>query len=228
MKASPRKGRSRKRRRKRSSGWGFGRIHKGRQIAAGLAVLGVLAILLWIEVSPRRPDDLCAIFDQNRSWYRATRRSREDWGIPEAVQLAVIRQESGFRARARPARRRFLWIFPGSRPSSAFGYGQVLQSTWEGYRNSTRRPEAQRDDFADVAHFIGWYGNHIHRRTGIAKDDAYNLYLAYHEGPSGFLRGNHRNKAWLLATARRVSSWAQRYQHQYDSCRDDLGRWWRF
>ena len=89
-------------------------------------------------------------------------------------------------------------------------------------------PNRPSDDFADVMHFIGWYGDQIHRETGIARDDAYHLYLAYHEGPAGFRRGSHRSKAWLLDTARRVDGWAERYRGQYETCRDDLGRWWRF
>lgn len=205
------------------------RFRKARSRAL-LVVAGaiLLWLLTWTDGPPRQPDDLCSIFDQRRSWYKAAKRSREEWGVPEALLLSVVRQESGFRARVRPPRRRFLWIFPGSRPSSAFGYGQVVRSTWDGYRRDTGHGRAERDDFADVMHFIGWYGDQIHRQTGIAKDDAYHLYLAYHEGPTGFLRGSHRSKAWLLDTARRVATWTERYQRQYDGCREDLGRWWRF
>jgi hypothetical protein len=117
--------------------------------------------------------------------------------VPEAVQLAVIYKESSFRHDAKPPRTRFLWIFPGPRPSSAYGYGQVLDGTWAIYRRRTGNGGADRDDFGDVTDFIGWYGEQIRRRTGIEKDDAYHVYLAYHEGPGGFARGTHRNKKWL-------------------------------
>lgn len=197
--------------------------------------LGALAFLLAAyalasscRAPPENPRDLCSVFAEKRSWYRAAKRSFEEWGVPEAVQMAIIFQESSFRRRVRPPRRRFLWIFPGPRPSSAYGYGQVVEGTWISYLESTGRRHAQRDDFTDVAHFVGWYGDHIHQATGLAKDDALGLYLAYHEGPRGFLLGRHRGKPWLVEAARQVERRAARYQEQYDGCRERLERWWIF
>lgn len=179
---------------------------------------------------PSRPNDACEIFSEKRSWYRATKRSYEKWGVPEAVQLAVVHRESSFRHDARPPRSRILWFFPGPRPSSAYGYGQVVDHTWAVYQRRTGKRGADRDDFGDVADFIGWYGDHIHRRTGIEKDDAYHLYLAYHEGPGGYLRGTHQRKKWLLSVARKVERRAARYEAQYGRCRErlDRRRFWIF
>jgi len=173
---------------------------------------------------PSDPDNLCSIFRQRTGWYRASRASAERWGVPEAVQLAIIHQESRFVADARPPRGRFLWIFPGSRPSSAYGYGQILDGTWDEYRRSVGRSGASRDDFGDVVDFIGWYGNTAHRRAGIARNDAGALYLAYHEGIGGYSRGSHTEKAWLLPVAWKVDARAGRYQTQYDGCRKSLER----
>lgn len=177
---------------------------------------------------PRNPDNICSIFEQHRSWYRGAVRSRERWGVPESVQLALIHQESSFRANARPPRSRILWIFPGPRPSSAYGYGQVLNSTWKIYIRQTGNRGADRNDFSDVTDFIGWYANRITRRTGIPHDDTRLLYLAYHEGPGGFVRGSHLRKDWLLQTSREVEKRALRYQAQFERCRDSLAkhRWW--
>jgi hypothetical protein len=165
---------------------------------------------------------LCEIFSEKSEWHRAARRSFERWGVPESVQLAVVHQESRFRADARPDWRWALWIFPLGRPSSAYGYGQVKDGTWADYTRATDRRGAQRDDFADVVDFIGWYGDLIHRRTGVEKDDAYHLYLAYHEGPGGFTRGSHRGKPWLLEVARKVEARARLYLGQYLGCRERL------
>lgn len=176
------------------------------------------------ESPPKNPNDVCDIFTEKRAWYGAARRSFERWGVPEAVQLAVIYQESSFRAGVRPPRRKILWILPGPRLSSAYGYAQVLDVTWEDYTESTDRPGAKRHDFGDAVDFVGWYGTEIHRQTGIAKDDAYGLYLAYHEGPAGFSRGSHQAKPWLLEVARRVESRAQSYQRQYAGCQAHLAR----
>lgn len=167
---------------------------------------------------PSEVDDLCAIFAEKGSWRAATRRSFERWGIPESVQLAIVHQESRFRAGARPDWRWVLWVIPAGRASSAYGYGQVKDGTWRDYVRATGNRGADRKDFADVADFIGWYGDLIHRRIGVAKDDAYHLYLAYHEGPGGFSRGSHREKPWLLGVARKVDDRARRYQIQHSTC----------
>ncbi len=190
-----------------------------------LAVVGLVALVLWwLERPPRNPDNICAIFAEKPGWYASSRRSFERWGVPEAVQLAIIYQESSFRARARPPRRKILRIIPWRRPSSAYGYAQVLDSTWGQFRHDTGRASAARSRFEDVAQFVGWYGEEIRRLTGIAKDDSYCLYLAYHDGPNGYLRGSHNSKLWLLEVARKVESRARAYQRQYDACEDRL--WW--
>lgn len=182
------------------------------------------AVVWWIERPPGDPHDLCAIFAEKRGWYQSARASNARWGVPEAVQLAVIFHESSFRARARPPRRRFLWILPGRRPSTAYGYAQALDGTWAQFVEDTGRPDAARTRFDDVAHFVGWYGTEIERLTGIARDDPYRLYLAYHEGPGGYLRASYKAKPWLLEVAKKVESRARAYQRQYDGCRDRL--WW--
>ena len=41
--------------------------------------------------------------------------------------------------------------------SSAYGYAQALEGTWDDYRKDTGRRGADRDDFADSSDFIGWY-----------------------------------------------------------------------
>jgi hypothetical protein len=196
--------------------------------------LGALSVLLGLSLAlpwvgcvtspPSEPDDLCSIFGEKRSWFRSAERSYDRWGVPASVQLAIIHQESSFRATARPPRGRFLWIFPGSRPSSAYGYGQVIDETWRRYEDRAGRPGADRDDFGDVSDFIGWYGDHIHHQTGIQKHEAGRLYMAYHEGPAGFRRGSHQGKQWLQRVARKVDSRAARYQGQYDVCRERLAK----
>ncbi len=103
--------------------------------------------------------------------------------------------------------------------SSAYGYAQALDGTWDDYRAATGRRGADRDDFADASDFIGWYMNEAARVNGLAPHDAYNQYLAYHEGKAGFARGTYKAKAWLPAVARDVESWAVVYQTQLQTCR---------
>lgn len=209
----------------------FAKRYRRRWLVAGavLLVWWVGHLLTRPPPPPCHPENLCAIFMERPGWYRSSRRAFEAWGVPEAVQMAVIHHESGFRARARPPRRRFLWILPGRRLSTAYGYAQVLDLTWRQYQRQAERPDARRDDFDDVTHFVAWYGRELHRLTGIPRDDTFRLYLAYHEGPNGYLEGRHRGKPWLLAVARQVDARASRYQRQLDGCRDQLHGplpWW--
>ena len=185
-----------------------------------------MGIIWLIERPPSNPRDICAIFAEKRGWYRSAQASYEKWGVPESVQLAVLFQESSFRARARPPRRKFLWILPGRRPTTAYGYAQVLDGTWEEFVREADRPDAARYRFDYATQFVGWYGTEIERLTGIPRDDPYRLYLAYHEGPGGYLRGSHNKKAWLLKVARRVETRARTYQRQYDGCKDRLFWLW--
>lgn len=171
---------------------------------------------------PRDIHNSCAIFDQRPGWYDAAKASERRWGTPVSVQLAIIHQESRFEAKAKPRRRRILGFIPGPRPSSAYGYAQALESTWDMYRKSTGNWGARRASFADAADFVGWYTAKTSRATGVSKRDTYNLYLAYHEGDGGFRRGTHKRKKWLLTTARRVSDLAARYNAQLARCEPQL------
>ena len=154
-----------------------------------------------------------------------SRESAARWGVPEAVQIAIIHQESRFVAGARPPRKRFLWIFPGARPSSAYGYGQI--PGWNLGRLPAERGPARGPLGTILATWSTSSAGTATAPTGaraIAKDDAGSLYLAYHEGIGGFTRGTHTGKAWLLAVARKVSRRSALYQKQYDACRESLSR----
>lgn len=197
-----------------------------------LAVLLALALLAGCASRPpSNPDDICAIFREKdgwfEDWYEDARRAEDAWKIGIPVMMATMHQESRFQARARPPRKRILWIIPWKRPSTAFGYAQVLDTTWDGYRKATGNRGADRDDFGDAIDFVGWYHDTSARKLGIRRDDTYNLYLAYHEGHGGWSRGTYKGKGWLTGVARKVESRAKTYQGQLNGCRKELeGPWW--
>ncbi len=163
-----------------------------------------------LSTAPRQAANVCSLFEDERAWFRAAEQSQRRWDIPVGVSMAFIYQESGFRARARPARTRILGVIPGPRPSDAFGYAQALDSTWDDYRESTGNRLARRSNFAHAVDFVGWYNANSVRRNAIARDDARNLYLAYHEGNTGFARGSYADKPWLLEIADTVQRNAHR------------------
>lgn len=171
---------------------------------------------------PTNIDNVCRIFDDKKGWYEDAKTAQKSWGTPIPVLMAIVHQESGFRARAKPPRKRILGFIPGPRPSDSYGYSQALQSTWQAYKRSAGRYGADRDDFGDAMDFVGWYNHQSYRRNGIARDDAYRLYLAYHEGQGGYERGSYRSKPWLQAVARKVSDRALRYKAQLAGCQERL------
>jgi hypothetical protein len=150
-------------------------------------------------------------------------KTEQTWGVPVAVQLATISRESSFVYNARPTKRIGSGIFSRNvARSSAYGYSQALDGTWEGYLKGTGKSRADRGSFADASDFIGWYMNSNSRKNGVALGDAYNQYLAYHEGQTGFARGSYRSKSWLPGVARDVQAWAILYDQQLARC--PLGR----
>lgn len=171
---------------------------------------------------PSHPENMCTIFEEFPDWYTATKATQEKWGVPVSVQMAIMYHESAFKKEARPPRRTILGIFPGSRPTTAYSYAQVVDGSWDDYRKSTGRWSAKRDDFADAADFVGWYCYQSRRKLGISYDDAYGQYLAYHEGWGGYARGTYNSQAWLIRYSQRVQSRATLYDFQLGQCQTAL------
>ena len=171
---------------------------------------------------PDNIDNICDIFSEQRSWYKAANKSAKRWGTTVPVIMSVIHQESSFKAKAKPPRTKILWVFPGPRPASAKGYAQAIDGTWDTYRRSTGRWSADRADFKDATDFIGWYIDQSASKNGIEKTDAQNLYLSYHEGQGGFAKGTHQGKPWLLKVAKKVDARAKTFDQQLTGCERKL------
>ncbi len=168
--------------------------------------------------APRAQDDACALFAERPGWREAVERAELRWGAPKELQLAIIWRESSFRAAVRPPKEYALGVIPVGRPSSAFGYAQAIDGTWDWYRRETGNDDADRTDFEDAADFVSWYVYKTIRSNAIHPFDAYNHYLAYHEGHTGYRRGSWREKAWLKRAARQVAEQAARYRGQIGRC----------
>lgn len=168
--------------------------------------------------APRNLDDACAILKQRPEYLRAFRATERKWGVPVHVQMATIHQESRFISDARTPLRYTLGVIPMGRQSSAFGYSQALDGTWQEYKSEERIGFARRDRIRDATDFMGWYMNKSRERNGIPLTDARNQYLAYHEGHTGFARGSYNSKAWLLRVADDVAVRAALYERQLVRC----------
>ena len=168
--------------------------------------------------APRNLDDACSIVNQRPQYLRAMERSQRRWGVPVQVQMATIYHESRFVGNARTPVQYALGVIPLGRQSSAYGFSQALDGTWEEYQRQTGNRRARRDDIDDATDFIGWYMAQSTEDLGIAPHDARNQYLAYHEGRTGFKRGSYRSKSWLLRVSNEVAARADSYQAQLIGC----------
>ena len=191
-----------------------------------LAVLGYVLLSGCISSQPTDIDNICSMFKEKRNWYSSAQSAKKRWGIPIAVNMAVIYQESSFKARARPDRSKILWVLPGRRLSSAYGYAQALDSTWDDYKKFSGNKNASRKSFNDAIDFVGWYNSNSRRINNIDYYDARNFYLAYHEGNSGFARQSYRSKEWLINVANRVQRNSEIFSSQLKSCRNELSKSW--
>lgn len=167
---------------------------------------------------PTDSDNICSVFEEKPKWLKHARKSESRWGTPIHVQMAIMYQESRYVSDARPGRKKILWVIPGPRKSSAFGFAQVKDETWDWYRKETGNRGADRDKFKDAIDFIGWYTQVSQQRLGISKWDPRNQYLAYHEGHGGYERGSYRAKQWLLDVASRVDTNARNWGVQLKQC----------
>ncbi len=146
------------------------------------------------------------------------RTTQRKWGVPVYVQMATIHQESKFIGNARTPHQFALGIIPMGRQSSAYGYSQALDGTWEEYQKEQRQRGARRDRIDDATDFMGWYMTGTYERLGVPLSDARNQYLAYHEGRTGFARQSYQDKPWLMDVAQNVAERAEMYQFQLASC----------
>ena len=167
---------------------------------------------------PSNQENACQIIKFRNSWIRAINKTYKKYGISAGMQLSFILTESNFRPRAKTSRKYFLGLLPSGRLSSAFGYAQVIDSTWEWYQKSSGNRFSSRTSFADSVDFIGWYANQSESKLGISKSDVYNQYLAYHQGHKGFSLGKFKDKPNLINAAKTTEKNAKKFNRQLRHC----------
>ncbi|MGB0439849.1 MAG: lytic transglycosylase, partial [Paracoccaceae bacterium] len=155
--------------------------------------------------APRSLDNACMILQQRPDFAPAFRAAERRWGVPVHVQMATLYQESKFIADARTPLRYALGVIPVGRQSSAYGYAQALDGTWDEYRKAEGRRGARRDNIRDATDFMGWYMSKSQDVLNISLSNARAQYLAYHEGRTGYRRGTYKRKGWLLRVSKEVA-----------------------
>lgn len=110
-------------------------------------------------------------------------------GIPEPTVIAMIEMECGFRDKARPMKN-------GKLLSSAVGFSQMTDTTFERYKKDRPNPKADRENPFDGIDMMAWYCRQCIKDVEalkpeskylISPGDTENLYLAYSLGPTGYL-----------------------------------------
>lgn len=181
------------------------------------------AVFTGCASQPSDINNACTIFHENggwfNNWYKQTKKVEKEYGVPVSVIMATIWKESAFKARAKPPRKKLLGLIPWKRPSNAYGYPQALKSTWNWYKEDTGRGGADRNDFADAAHFVGWYYYQSYKRNGIARNDAYHLYLSYYAGHGGYAKGTWKSNKHMKSAAARMASMEKIYRTQISRCK---------
>jgi hypothetical protein len=176
---------------------------------------------------PKQPDDLCKIFFEKDDWYDAAVDMKDKYGVPIHVPMAMMYQESSFKAEAKPPKDYIMFgLIPWGRVSSAYGYSQAKTMTWYDYIKATGNSGADRDDFEDAIDFMGWFITQSNRINGVSKWDAYAQYLNYHEGWGGYKRQTYNQKRWLIGVANKVKARSLTYAGQLKQCEDELNRGW--
>jgi hypothetical protein len=173
-----------------------------------IIVFLTLSLLVGFTKPPKHTENICKIFERNPTWYWKAKHSESKWGVPVAVQMAIINQESHFNGEAKAR-------------SSAYGFSQALRRTWASYQRSTGS-RARRNEFSAATDFIGWYVNMTKRHLGISPKNTYALYLAYHEGIGGYRSRSYTRKPMIIRVARNVNKKAGIYESQLLACQNQI------
>lgn len=199
-------------------------MNKLKAIITSTFILSLSSCALIIEDrKPDRVDNACYILKENKSWNRSLYYAEKNWNVPKHVILSIMHQESSFNHDARPVEGTFLWFFTTYK-STARGYAQALDLTWEEYKKLNDKGFfSSRESFNDSSDFMGWYIHRTHMQTGIPKWDAGELYFAYHEGNGGYLKKTYLKKPFLIKAADAVKRRSWKYERQLKDCDWDVG-----
>lgn len=173
-----------------------------------IAIFIALSLAVGFSKPPKNTENICRIFQSNPTWYWKAKQTENKWGVPVAVQMAIINQESHFNPEAKAN-------------SSAYGFSQALRKTWASYQRSTGN-KSRRNEFAAATDFIGWYVHMTKSHLGISSKNTYALYLAYHEGLGGYRSHSYVRNPIIMRVAKNVHKKAGIYQMQLLACQNKI------
>ncbi len=201
----------------------------GRLVVACVAtmiLMGCTALGRGGSTPPSNINDACEILKDKGSWRKPLQRTEAEWGVPASLVLAIIHQESRFRAIIRPPKKH---RFTPKKVSSSRGYTQAIDATWDAYekerRNKLTRLLKTRAQFGSSADFVGWYIHGAARSCSqlTSPYDAKLAYFLYHNGAgacSRFFQPREKgSRDYNVAViADKVQARARLYQTQLSGC----------
>ena len=110
---------------------------RSKLLKSSFLIILIISLQSCMTTPPENPDNICLIFEEKKSWYKAAMKAEKRWKIPPYVLMSFVYQESSFKADAKPDRTKLLWVIPWKRQSTARGYSQALNMTWEDYKDET-------------------------------------------------------------------------------------------
>ena len=76
---------------------------------------------------------------------------------------------------------------------------------------------ATRTRFKDSVDFIGWYTNKTEKILKISKKNAFQQYIAYHEGWGNYK--NYKQNQKVISLAKKVENQSNKYKSQLEECK---------
>ena len=81
-------------------------------------IFSIIVCIFFIQACattpPESPDNICKIFKEKKSWYKAAIQAEKRWKIPPYVLMSFVFQESSYKANAKPEREKLIGFIPVS------------------------------------------------------------------------------------------------------------------
>lgn len=183
-------------------------------LIAVVRIILVLSVVMCLGCAQRvaDPDNICEIFRQHPEWCKILDRVRKKFGVPVAVEMAILYQESNFTNYSAIESKKL-----------SLGDEERTATFWQRYFGKFYYSQ-NKMNFRLAANFMGWYLARLHKKLDIPFNEADTLYLVYGEGTLNYRLADYQFKQELVRTALMVAWRAREYQAQLPHCRAMLSK----
>lgn len=146
---------------------------------------------------PEVSDTICDILEQNEDWLEPVQISKENYGTPIWLSLALLEP-----------------------PLSDFDKKHIRprESDWQEYRVQNENWDASPDNIDDAVDFIGWFTARNIKLNQLNWENTYEHYLSLRLGQSQYRYIDTANYPNLIKQAKNIARRARRWQHELPAC----------